>query len=185
MPIETIQGQALVASPFLMDENFHRTVVYIVRHNEEGAYGLIVNRPLNIPVSALLQQVLEESVDNDQPIYHGGPVEGEVVVIHERPTPDVELNEPGVYLTSDKEDFVAICQQSTSRYRVFSGYAGWRAGQLEDELKQGGWLVWKISKEEIFADCDEIWQTAVRQIGHSILTDSLKVPHLPSDPSVN
>ena len=180
-----IEGQALVASPFLMDRNFHRSVVFIVKHDEEGAYGLILNRPLNVQISELLRQVLDTTVDNDHPIYSGGPVEGPVVVVHERPTPGAPLYEPGVYLTSDKDDFTSICTQVESRYRVFNGYAGWAAGQLEDELEQGGWLVCSLSKDELFADSEEIWQMAVRKIGKSILTDSLNVTHVPSDPSVN
>ncbi len=76
MDDERIEGKALVASPFLMDRNFHRSVVYIAKHDDEGAYGLILNRPLNVLVSELLQQVLGEPVPGDEPIYHGGPVEG-------------------------------------------------------------------------------------------------------------
>lgn len=185
MDTEFIEGQALVASPFLTDRNFHRSVVYIVKHDALGAYGLILNRPLNVLVSELLRQVTDEVVESSEPIYHGGPVEGPVVVVHERPTEDAILYEPGVYLTSDKEEFAAICRQSESRYRVFNGYAGWAPGQLEDELSQGGWLVCSITKDEIFAHSEEIWQTAVKKIGQSILTDSLHVAHIPSDPSAN
>ncbi len=185
METEFIEGQALVASPFLMDPNFHRTLVYIVKHDDEGAYGLILNRPLDVPLSVLMKKVLNKPIETDEFIYHGGPVEGPVVVIHEQPTPNVTVYEPGVYLTSDKDEFAAICRQKNYRFRVFNGYAGWAPGQLEDELKQGGWLVLKITKEDIFANSEEIWQTAVRKIGHSILIDSLNVPHVPSDPSVN
>ncbi len=72
MSTEFIEGQALVASPFLTDRNFHRSVVYIVKHDTLGAYGLILNRPLNVLVSELLRQVTDENVDIDEPIYHGG-----------------------------------------------------------------------------------------------------------------
>ncbi len=105
--------------------------------------------------------------------------------MHERPSGESPLYVPGVYLSSDKDEFAEICQQSESRYRVFNGYAGWAAGQLEDELKQGGWLVWELTKDDIFASSEDIWQNAVRQIGQNILADSLKVPHVPNDPMMN
>lgn len=185
MSKESIEGQALVASPFLMDRNFHRSVVYIIKHDKMGTYGLILNRPLNVLVSELLLQVCDETIETDESIYLGGPVEGPVVVVHEMPTEDAIVYEPGVYLTSDKEEFTAICQQSKSRYRVFNGYSGWGPGQLEDELKQGGWLVCPLTKDDIFADSDEIWQNVLKKIGQSILTDTLNVTHIPADPSAN
>ncbi len=185
MENQFIEGQALVASPFLLDRNFHRSVVYIVKHDKMGAYGLILNRPLNVTVSELLKRVTDEIFEIEEPIYHGGPVEGPIVIVHECPLSEAVLYDPGVYLTSDKDDFTTICRQTECRYRVFNGYAGWAPGQLEDELKQGGWLVCSLTKDQIFAGSDEIWQDAVKKIGESILTDSLKVNHLPSDPRAN
>lgn len=185
MSDEFIEGQALVASPFLMDRNFHRSVVYIVKHDKMGAYGLILNRPLSVLVSELLLQIRDDTVESVEHIYWGGPVEGPVVVVHERASEEAICYEPGVYLTSDKDEFASICEQGDCRYRVFNGYAGWGPGQLEDELKQGGWLVCSITKDEIFGSSDEIWQNVVKRIGQTILTDSLNVSHIPRDPSAN
>lgn len=180
-----IEGQALVASPYLADRNFLRSVVYIVKHDEEGAYGLILNRPTDVTVGELLQQVLESDVENEEPIYHGGPVEGPVLVMHEQVVEGAEPVEPGVYLSSDQEDIADICVHPTGRFRVFNGYAGWAPDQLDNELKQGGWLVWKISKEDLFAPADEIWETAIRQIGREILAEGIAPGRIPEDPSYN
>jgi putative transcriptional regulator len=182
-----VEGSALVASPYLADRNFLRSVVFVVKHDEEGAYGLILNRPTDVSVGQLLRQVLGDAtvMENAEPIYHGGPVEGPVVIVHERPSADAVLYEPGVYLSSEQDDFAEICQQTEYRYRVFNGYAGWAPEQLDEELKQGGWLVWTISKEDLFSTADEIWQKAIRQIGREILADSITSGRIPDDPSCN
>ncbi|MCC6508380.1 MAG: YqgE/AlgH family protein [Pirellulaceae bacterium] len=180
-----VEGQALVASPFLADRNFLRSVVYIVKHDDEGAYGLILNRPTNLSVGALLEQILEEKVENNEPIYHGGPVEGPIVLVHEQASSEETAYVPGVYLSSNQDELAKVCSQSANRYRVFNGYAGWAPQQLEEELKQGGWLVWKLTKDDIFSPPDEIWQTALRQIGREILTESIPTGRIPVDPNAN
>lgn len=190
MTNQYVEGQALVASPYLADRNFLRSVVYVVKHDDEGAYGLILNRPTNLTVGQLLKQVLEpeateQAAENAEPIYHGGPVEGPIVVVHEHASDEASEYQPGVYLTSDQDDFASICTQSQSRFRVFNGYAGWAPEQLEEELKQGGWLLWKITKEDLFSPSEEIWRNAIRQIGREILTEGIAVGRIPEDPSTN
>jgi putative transcriptional regulator len=140
---------------------------------------------MEVTVGQLMRQVLEEDLDIAEPIYHGGPVEGPIVVVHEQEVEGASLVEPGVYLSSDQEQFAAICAQSAGRYRVFNGYAGWAPQQLDEELKHGGWLLWKITKEELFTASDEIWQSAIRQIGRDILTESIAAGRIPDDPSTN
>lgn len=185
MANQYFEGQALVASPYLGDRNFMRSVVYLVKHDEDGAYGLILNRPTELTVGQLLRHVLEEDLDIAEPIYHGGPVEGPIVVVHEQQVEGASPIEPGVYLSSEQDSFMTVCNQQTARYRVFNGYAGWAPQQLENELKHGGWLIWKITKDELFAPPDEIWQTAIRQIGRDILTAGISGERIPHDPSAN
>lgn len=180
-----LEGQALVASPYLADRNFLRSVVYIVKHDEDGAYGLIINRPTEVTVGQLLRQVFEEELDVSEPIYHGGPVDGPIVVLHEQELEGASLLEPGVYLSTDQDDIATICRATDKRYRVFNGYAGWAPQQLDEELKQGGWLAWRISKEELLLPSEEIWTTAIRQIGRDILTESIATGRIPHDPSTN
>jgi len=180
-----VEGQALVASPHLADRNFLRAVVYIVKHDEDGAYGLILNRPTDATVADLMRQVMDEEVENPAPIFHGGPVEGPIVVIHDAAIDGATCVEPGICVSSEQDEVAAICRQNEKRYRVFNGYAGWAPQQLEDELKQGGWLVWRISKEDLFASPDEIWHSALRHIGREILLDSIVSGPIPEDPSVN
>ncbi len=185
--METIQGRALVASPYLTDPNFLRSVVYILRHDEEGAVGLILNRPMQTTVGELLEQLTEEIVVNFQPVYSGGPVDGPLMML--QACSGSQLGNQIVYVASDQERITRVCaeqnQANTLGYRVFDGYAGWGAGQLESELRQGGWLVWDVQPCQIFADPEELWQLALREIGRDILAggiDPLKIPH---DPAIN
>jgi len=183
--VKSLEGQALVASPYLQDPNFLRSVVFILRHSDEGAYGLIVNRPTPITVGDLLEHVLERHFENDSPIYCGGPVEGPIVVLHEREDcADIKCL-LDVYLATDQKKLTEVCEHPDGNYRVFDGYAGWGPNQLEEELKRGGWLVWQPTRDELFSDSEQVWQHAVRQIGRDILAQGID-PHLiPDDPANN
>ncbi len=90
-------------------------------------------------------------------------------------------------VASDQERILEVCQNNCSqeKYRIFDGYSGWGAGQLEGELQSGGWIVWEIKPEDIFSDCDQLWQTAIRQIGRDILCSSIDPSKIPDDPAFN
>ncbi len=185
--METIRGRALVASPYLTDPNFLRSVVYILRHDEEGAIGLILNRPTQTCVGDLLQQLTEVSMQNDLPVYCGGPVDGPLMMLQSfcDGSSEVEV----VAVASDQQRITAVCSQPSAAkpaaYRVFDGYAGWGAQQLDQELQAGGWLVWDIPPSQIFSDCSELWQTAIREIGRDILAESINPQQIPIDPALN
>ncbi len=183
--MSSLEGQALVASPYLHDPNFARSVVFIVKHNDEGAYGLIINRATQVTVGELLGHVLEREVDNASLIHTGGPVDGPLAVLHERDDQADVTCCLGIYLTTEQKKFTEICEHPVGNYRVFDGYSGWGPKQLEDELKQGGWLVWQPTREEIFSASDEVWQLAVRQIGRGIITQGIDPVRIPEDPSAN
>lgn len=179
----TIQGRALVASPYLSDPNFMRSVVYILRHDEEGALGLVLNRPTSTNIGSLLEQLAERPVSNDQPVYYGGPVDGPLVMLQ---TVQVD-GQVLVAVASDQDRILQVCEESDddTHYRIFDGYSGWGAGQLEAELKQGGWLVWDIKPADMFADSSLLWQEAIREIGRDILSDGIDPSRIPDDPAYN
>lgn len=186
--MESLQGQALVASPYLTDPNFLRSVVYVLRHDEEGAIGLILNRPMKITVGELLEELTEQSIHNDRPVFCGGPVDGPLMLLQACDQAPI----PSVYIASDQERILEICGQHGTEaesqqgaYRVYDGYAGWAARQLEDELRSGGWLVWEIPAQLLFAETEELWQTAVRQIGRDILAGGIDPAKMPKDPAFN
>lgn len=184
--MESIQGRALVASPYLTDPNFLRAVVYILRHDEEGALGLILNRPMHTTVGSLLEELTECPVENDACVYYGGPVDGPLMMLQESHDDDGGSR---LYIASDQERILRICAGSTLNsqvnYRVFDGYSGWGTGQLDAELKHGGWLVWDIQPPQLFSDPDLLWKTAVHEIGRDILAGGIDPSKMPKDPAYN
>ncbi len=181
----SIKGKALVASPHLLDGNFMRSVVYILRHDDEGAFGLILNRPTAITITQLFEELLEREITNPAPLYYGGPVDGPLMILHDQTIASENETDLSVQVATEQQRIIEICGQAEGNYRVFDGYSGWSSGQLEDELKSGGWLVWDIDSEFIFADPEEIWQTAVRQIGLDILAANIDATRIPKDPALN
>jgi putative transcriptional regulator len=184
--VKSLQGRALVASPYLNDPNFLRSVVYILRHDDEGAFGLLLNRPLNISVGQLLTDLLGSPAENCQPVFCGGPVDGLVLMM------PVNLGTPDedkvIVVAGDQDRISEIANQkelSVGKFRLFDGYSGWGPSQLESELSEGSWLIWDIQPDQLFSDPDELWQLAIREIGRDIITIGISESELPQDPSNN
>jgi putative transcriptional regulator len=180
--MDTLQGQLLVASPGLFDPNFRRTVVLVTEHTEEGAAGLVLNRPSPASISELVPQ-LEELAEEEEQVWLGGPVQPDaVLVLGEFVDPDdaaVPLfGSLGFPSLEDAADVVL----ATTRRRVFAGYAGWGAGQLESELERDDWIVEPARNDDAFTDSpDELWADVLRRKGGIYEL----VARMPEDPSVN
>jgi putative transcriptional regulator len=180
--METLQGQLLIASPGLFDPNFRRTVVLVTEHTEEGAAGLVLNRPSPASVSELVPQ-LEELVDVEEQVWLGGPVQpNAVLVLGEFVDPDdaaVPLFGSLGFPSLDDPDEVL---PATTRRRVFAGYAGWGAGQLEAELESEDWILEPARPDDVFfEDAEALWSAVLRRKGgvYELLA------RIPADPSVN
>jgi putative transcriptional regulator len=142
-----LTGQFLIAMPAMQDPHFSKTVTFICTHNQDGAMGVVVNRPLQITVDSLFQQIhipCEFSNITEQPVYFGGPVQSDRgFVLH---TPNIEFNStininPAVSLTTSKDILEnTALNQGPDKVLIALGYAGWTAGQLEEEMKQNAWL---------------------------------------------
>jgi len=187
---DSIKGKALVASPYLTERNFLRSVVYILRHDAEGAFGVILNRPTDISVGDLLERYLGQPSENAEPIYTGGPVDGPLLVVHNSADrADVDAidfcEDLGLFVATDQGTLADIWQKNDCKYRCFDGYSGWGEGQLESELKAGGWLVWNAPPETVFADPESMWKEAVQQIGRDILAVRIDASRIPIDPASN
>jgi len=184
--MDSLAGRFLIASPHLPDPNFAQTVVLMVQHSEEGALGLILDRPSQSQLSEIWTQVDDQPPGIDQPIFLGGPVEGPLMAIHTSIAHAEETVIEGVYFSSGRDSLLAIVAQSANPYRIFSGYAGWGGGQLEVEMQVGGWLTLPATEEMIFeSDPTELWKQVVRRVGSDILRDTLGIKGMPEDPSVN
>ena len=181
----SLKGHFLVASPYLPDGNFFRSVVLMVQHDENGALGLVLNRPTNRQLAEIWSQITDAPCPGDMPVYVGGPCEGPLMAVHEL----IEFSEEeiceGVYFASQRDNLLPIVAQNGRQYRIFSGYSGWGEGQLEGELAAGGWLIAGATTDLVFADSDHVWQEIVHDIGDEILLDSLQIRHRPEDPRMN
>jgi putative transcriptional regulator len=182
---ESLHGHFLVASPHLSDPNFFRSVVLIVQHDSEGAFGLILNRPLSKTVSDVWELIFDEPYECPELICHGGPVEGPLTAVHASVRCGENEIVPGVYFAAARENIAELVKQETDEYRLFAGYAGWGGGQLESEVEAGGWLKTAAKQETIFSDHQEMWKQVIEQIGLEILEPTIRSRHVPRDPATN
>jgi putative transcriptional regulator len=180
--VESFRGHLLIASPALVDPNFCRTVVLVTEHTEDGAAGLVLNRPSLVEVAAAVPQ-LEELVDEDEQVWVGGPVQPEaVLVLGEFFDPDdaaVPLFESLGFPSLDEPEEIV---PATTRRRVFAGYAGWSAGQLEEEVANEDWILEPALADDAFTDVpDALWREVLRRKGGIYEL----VARMPDDPSLN
>jgi putative transcriptional regulator len=173
---ESLRGRLLIAAPSLYDY-FRRTVVLVIEHNEDGAMGVVLNRTSETFVGEVVP-ALAELADADELVRVGGPVSPDAVVaLGEFGDP----SEAGAAVigglgTLDPER----SNGSLVRLRVYAGYAGWSAGQLDEEVEEGAWIVEPASPEDPFRD-DDIWSAALRRKGGGYRL----LATMPSDPSLN
>jgi putative transcriptional regulator len=182
--MDSLEGQFLLASPQLLDPNFVRTVVLLVEHNDNGALGLVINRPTGKTVKELWKQVGESPCESQQPIHLGGPVSGPLMAIHSADDLAEMQILSGVYFAAKKQNLDALVR-CDKRYKLFVGHSGWGAGQLEGEIEQGAWRTVPAKLEDVFDTADDLWQRLMRRAVAGILPEMLGIKHVPIDPSLN
>ena len=168
-----LTGQILVSMPNMLDERFYKTVIYMCAHSIEGSMGIIINKRIdsdNYP--NLLEQLGIDKSVNDKKIFirYGGPIEqGRGIVLH---TDDViqkgslPINK-GIVLTSTAEIFNDIAKGKGPKVSILAiGYAGWEAGQLENEIKQNSWMTLPVESSFIFdGQVSNKWGEAYKMMG--------------------
>ena len=181
--VDTTRGQLLIAGPKLQDPNFWRTVVLVVEHNEDGALGLVLNRPSETTVGEVVPQ-LADLVDPAEDVLVGGPMQpGAVIVLAEFVNPDeaalIAFDAIGVMSAgSDPNDLA----DGVRHARAFAGHAGWGPGQLDGELERGDWILDPARPRDAFtADPSELWFKVLSRKGGSYAL----VARMPPDPSNN
>src|SRR5439155_4584609 len=137
---KSLRGKLLIASPTLVDPNFARTVVFITEHNEEGAMGIVLNRPSDTSVESVVEELAE--IAGGEPIYVGGPVQPEALVLlaefaNLEAAAWIVVADVGLASADVDLDELAA---SVRRGRVYAGYSGWGAGQLEAEMEIDSWI---------------------------------------------
>ena len=182
---DSLTGRLLIASPTLLDPNFARTVVFMCAHGDEGAFGLVINRPLEADVLDHLPE-WQRLASSPAVIFSGGPVEPDSAVALGCVRGETAAegwsgvtDELGVFDLRAGPDLLG---DSLERVRVFSGHAGWGAGQLEAEIEEEGWFVVDAEPGDPFSrEPERLWREVLRrQPGRlAIFAD------FPVDPSVN
>ncbi len=163
----------LIAMPSLRDPNFERSVTYICAHNEEGAMGIVINKPLEIDLGEIFQQMEIESPDeetNDRTVFQGGPVHiDRGFILHEADdswdSSIVVSN--SVSVTTSKDILEAIAAgDGPDKNLIALGYAGWAGGQLEQEMIDNAWLNGPADRDIIFnTPYEQCWQKAADHMG--------------------
>jgi putative transcriptional regulator len=181
----TLSGQLLVAMPQMSDPRFARSVVYLCAHSADGAMGLVINRLIDsLRFDALLDQLgLESSAEHENlPIHFGGPVEssrGFVLHSTDYIQDSTLLIDDEIALTATIDVLRAIADGGGPERRVLAlGYAGWGAGQLDQEIQDNGWLLVPADEALVFGfDNDTKWQSAISKLGIDLPLLSTEAGH--------
>lgn len=178
----TLRNQFLVAMPSLQDDPFSHTVSLVCEHNDNGAIGLVINRPTDLALAAMLQQlgIAHEAVDESAVVLWGGPVQPERGFVVHGPPGGWESSmqfDDELFVTTSRDVLAAIGRGEGPReFFVALGYAGWEAGQLENEIRLNTWLNTPVDRGVLFATATSgRWQAATRLLGVDVtqLTDAV------------
>lgn len=180
--VQSLAGKFLLAAPPLVDPNFVRTVVLIVRHDEDGAFGLVINRPMQVDVGTALGEAMEAARESTRPVYSGGPCQGPVFVLHTDPTIGGEEPVSGVYVTTEPEAIESLLQTRADPFKLFASHSGWGTGQVERELSEGSWLVLDATDDDVFSTDTQLW---TRLHTRANLSKFIDPDRIPDDPNVN
>lgn len=181
----SLANHFLIAMPSLADPNFSRTVTYICDHNEEGAMGVVINRPLELSLGELAAHVEVEIGRPDRadtPIYQGGPVQGERGFVLHRPTGEWDASldiTDELGLTMSRDIIAAIAKgEGPPDYLITLGYAGWGPGQLESELAANAWLSGPADPAILFElPVQRRWEAAANLLGVDLSLLSTDIGH--------
>jgi putative transcriptional regulator len=178
----SLQGMLLVAHPSLRDPNFRRSVIFLSAHDAQaGAFGLILNRPLDKVAADLLPGGEHPASLGKVPVYLGGPVGHDQLTFVQI---GWESDDNGVQVRTNLslEEVAARIEQDAGQVRAFVGYAGWAAGQLEAELLQRGWLLVKPDPQSLVTGRHEkLWKEIMEALGPKFKL----LAAAPDDPSLN
>jgi putative transcriptional regulator len=179
---ESLRGKLLIASPALVDPNFARGVVLITEHSDDGAMGIVLNNPSETALDEVSEELAEAA--GHGPVFVGGPVQPEALVLLAEftdPSAAAWIVAADVGLASSNLD-IAELGDVVRRGRVYAGYSGWGAGQLEGELEIESWIVEPPLPGELFPDDpDRLWSDVLDRKGGQYAL----VARMPADPSVN
>ena len=183
--MDSLKDHLLIAMPSLDGSFFERTVIYVCEHDEKGAMGIVINRPIGLSVEALLEQMDldgQANLSDDAQVLIGGPVlpdRGFVLHSPEKVWTNSEAVSDYCTLTTSRDILNAIgSADAPSQFKVALGYSGWSKDQLEQELVDNTWLTLKASSELVFdLDYEQLWTLATKELGFDIWQLSSQTGH--------
>ena len=178
-----VVGSLLIAQPFLADPNFTRSVILLCEHNNEGSVGFILNRPTQLTIGDLLPDLSSKWLNVSQ----GGPVQLDTLHMLHRVPSLLGGNEiangvfwGGSYETLEKVVYDDNVQDAD--LKLFLGYSGWSAGQLEKEIEEGSWMVVKPTRDILFdTSAESMWKSSVKLLGSRYAY----IANMPLNPQLN
>ena len=176
-------GKLLIAEPFLNDTNFTRSVVFLCEHSADGTVGFILNHLTEINLGDILPDLYPATA----PIFEGGPVQEDTLHMLHRVPAILGGNEilPGIYWGGSYEilqDLIKENRYNSSDIRLYVGYSGWSAGQLDKEMEENSWLVTDAASSILFdTDHKDIWKAAIGLLGK----DYAFLANMPVNPQLN
>jgi len=185
MQSTNLTSHFLIAMPTLADPNFQHTVTFICAHNEEGAMGIVINRLVDFQLDEVLAQMDLQPVAKNiaaMHVYQGGPVQTDRGFILHTPEKTWESSiqiSDGICITTSRDILEAIANgEGPESTLVALGYAGWGAGQIENELANNAWLSGPANTDIIFhTPCEQRWQSAAQLLGVDIQMLSSDIGH--------
>jgi len=180
-----LTNQFLIAMPGMDDPNFAQTVTMVCEHSPRGALGIVINKPLSMNLGEVFDQLgldASQSRVARQPVLHGGPVQTDRGFVLHSPGPQWESTLPvseRVHLTTSRDILDALAGGCGPENAIVAlGYAGWDAGQLEEEMARNAWLTVPVDERLLFdVPIEDRWQAAGRLLGVNLLTLSSDAGH--------
>jgi putative transcriptional regulator len=182
--MNSLRGHFLVAAPHQLDPNFFHTVILVVEHTDRGAFGVIVNCLREDAGTIDAHKVRRFSPLTVQP-HFGGPVTGPLMALHRKASLGGIQLLPEVFFSAKESQVLALIRHAEHPLKVFAGYAGWAAAQLDYEVEQGVWRVIAATPEQVFSDHRDLWQQLSRQASCLQLRRMFHLKHIPANPLLN
>lgn len=184
---DSLSGKLVVAAPAMDDPNFEHTVILMVEHHDQGAMGLVLNRPTDTRVEEVWDQISSLPCTLDKQIHRGGPCPGPLMLLHDQ-TANAQVQVcRGVCFSTEEPLVQELLSDQVGPMSFFLGYAGWGPGQLESELVQGAWLVTNARPDIVFdPDPDDgLWMRVITGIDRSLAMLAMNPRLMPNDPQMN
>ncbi len=181
--LQPMKGRVILSEPFMLDDNFKRSVIFLCEHNDEGSYGFILNQILSINLNELINGLNR----SDFLISYGGPVNPDnLYFIHDQGDIIEDSQElfPGLWTGGNFEHILSLINDriiNTNSIRFFLGYSGWSEDQLLHEMKTHSWITSKFTPKNLLKIDEHLWKNTLNKMGKQYEV----VSNFPSDPSHN